>query len=99
MLKDFVKFLREYRIIDLGLAFIMGAASTSLVKSLVNDILMPIISPLLFGESWRNASLTIGPVVIKWGSFLSELINFAILAFVVFIIANKLLKEEDVKKK
>jgi large conductance mechanosensitive channel len=99
MLKEFSKFLKEYKIIGLGLAFIMGAASTSLVKSLVNDMIMPIITPLIFGESWKNATLEIGPVVLKWGSFLAELINFTILAFIVFLIAKKILKEEEVKKK
>jgi large conductance mechanosensitive channel len=99
MIKKFVIFLKEYKIISLGLAFIIGAASTSLVKSLVNDIIMPIVTPFIFGESWKNASISLGPVIIKWGSFLAELINFFILAFIVFLIAKKILKEEDVKKK
>ncbi|HKK54181.1 MAG TPA: MscL family protein [Patescibacteria group bacterium] len=99
MYKDFFKFLKEYKIVSLGIAFIIGVASTSLVNSLVNDIIMPIISPFLFGESWRSASLNIGPVIIKWGSFLAELFNFAILAFIVFFIAKKILKEKEIKKK
>jgi len=99
MIKDFLGFLKEYKIVGLGLAFIMGAASTSLVKSMVNDIIMPIIDPFILGESWRNASLEIGPIALKWGSFLAEAINFIILAFVVFLIAKKILKEEKIKKK
>jgi large conductance mechanosensitive channel len=99
MVKDFVSFLKEYKIIGLGIAFIMGAASTSLVKSLVNDIIMPIATPLLFGDSWRNATLDIGAVSLKWGAFLAEFINFVILAFIVFLIAKKILKEEKVGKK
>lgn len=99
MLKEYYKFLKEYKIIGLGLAFIMGAASTALVKSLVDDVVMPILTPLLFSESWKNATLEIGPIIIKWGSFLAELINFSILAFVVFLIAKKILKEEEVSKK
>jgi len=99
MIKEFLKFLKEYKIISLGLAFIMGAASTSLVKSLVNDIVMPIITPFIFGESWKNATLEIGPIVLKWGNFIAEIINFTILAIIVFLIAKKILKEESVIKK
>ncbi len=65
MVKDFLSFLKDYKIISLGLAFIMGAASTSLVKSLVGDIVMPIVAPFVFGESWKGVLLNIGPVSIK----------------------------------
>lgn len=99
MLKDFSNFLKEYKIISLSLAFIMGSASTSLVKSLVNDVIMPLVSPLILKGGLNNAALTLGPIIIKWGSFLAELINFVILAFVVFLIAKKILKEEKIKKK
>lgn len=99
MKKEFLQFLKEYKVVGLALAFIMGAASTSLVKSLVNDIIMPFINPLIANGSWKEATLEIGSISIKWGSFASELLNFTILAFVVFIIAKKILKEEAVSKK
>ncbi|MCK9185980.1 MscL family protein [Candidatus Gracilibacteria bacterium] len=82
----------------LALAFIMGTASTDLVKSLVNNIVMPFVSPLVKG-GWKEAVLSIGPISIPWGSFLADLLNFVILAFVVFIIAKKLFKEAKVEKK
>ena len=98
MFKEFVSFLKEYKIIGLAFAFVMGAASTSLVNSLVKDIIMPIVNPFLLNGGWQEATLSIGPVIIRWGAFLAELLNFAILALVVFIIAKKILKQE-VKKK
>ena len=67
----------------------MGSASTSLVNSLVKDVLMPIIAPLLSSKSWETAMLNIGPVSIAYGSFLAALLNFVILAFLVFILAKK----------
>lgn len=97
LLKEFREFLKEYKIVSLALAFIIGTASTSLVRSLVDNVIMPFVSPLIPSGGWKEAVLTIGPVSIKWGAFLSELISFIILAFVVFVIAKKLLKEE-VKK-
>jgi large conductance mechanosensitive channel len=98
LLQEFMDFLREYKILPLAIAFIMGVAITAVVQSLVNDIIMPIITPFL-GGAWQDAALTIGPVVIKWGSFLSAVINFIIIVFVVFMIAKVALKEEKVSKK
>lgn len=99
MFRQFIDFLKEYKIISLALAFIMGAASTSLIKSLVNDIIMPFILPIISSDSLMNAVLILGPIHIKYGAFLAELVNFALLALVVFIIAKKILKEEKVEKK
>ncbi|AGF98492.1 Large-conductance mechanosensitive channel [Methanosarcina mazei Tuc01] len=47
---------------------------------------MPIITPFIPGGAWRTATIDIGPIVLGWGAFLGELINFIIIAFVVFII-------------
>lgn len=98
MWKEFVAFVREYKIVGLAMAFIMGTASTALVKSLVDNIVMPLITPFVRG-GWQAATLHLGPFVIRWGAFAAELLNFVILAFIVFIIAKKILKEEKVSKK
>lgn len=98
-LKEFIEFLKEYKVVALAIAFIIGVAASSLVKSFVENILMPIISPLLAGGAWKEATFSIGPVVLGWGPFLAELINFIIIAWVVFMIAKKVLKEEKVAKK
>ena len=98
-MQEFMEFLKEYKVIGVAVAFIMAAASTSLVNSLVNDIIMPIITPFIPGGGWQEATVSIGPIVLKWGSFLAQIINFVILALVVFMIAKKLLKEEKVVKK
>ena len=99
MMSEFMEFLKEYKVIALAVAFIMGAASTTLVKSLVDNIIMPVITPFIPGGGWKTATLSIGPIVLGWGAFLGELINFLILAFVVFMIAKQIMKEEQVAKK
>ncbi len=99
ILNEFVEFLKEYKVIGLAIAFIMGAAVTSLVQSLVKDILMPIVSVFIPDGGWETATFQIGSVIINWGSFLSALINFAIIAFVVFMMAKIVLKEKKVTKK
>jgi len=95
---EFREFLKEYKIIGLAFAVIMGTASTALVKSLVDNIIMPLITPFMPAGGWQTAVLYIGPFAIKWGAFAAEFINFVILAFVVFIIAKKILKSEVTKK-
>ena len=93
--KEFNDFLKQYAIIGMAIAFIMGGASKDLVSSLVNNIVMPFVQPLLSSTNgWETATLEIGPIVLNWGAFLSSLINFAILALVVFIIAKRYLEEK-----
>ncbi len=99
IISEFRSFLREYKIVGLAVAFIMGSAATTLVQSLVNNIIMPVITPFVSGGNWQSAKFSVGPVVFAWGSFLAALINFIVLAFVVFLVAKFVLKEEKVTKK
>lgn len=96
---EFKSFIEEYKIVGLAIAFIIGAAATTLVKSLVDNIVMPILAPLIPGGAWETAKWIIGPFAIGWGPFLSALINFTIIAFVVFMVAKFVLREERVGKK
>ncbi len=97
---EFRQFLDEYKVMGLAIAFIIGAALTTLVQSLVNDMIMPVISPVLSATGdWKASVFQVGPVMLKWGSFLGAIINFVIIAFVVFMIAKMILKEQKVTKK
>ena len=97
--KEFMDFLKEYKVLPLAIAFIMGVAINALVKSLVDNVIMPIVTPFIPGGGWEEAVFNIGPIQIGWGAFLGEVINFVVIALVVFFIAKKVLKEEKVKKK
>ena len=97
--QEFKDFLSEYKIMALAIAFIMGIALTALVQSLVNDIIMPVITPFIPGGGWQIATFTIGPIVLRWGSFLGAIINFVIIALVIFMIAKMMFKKEKVTKK
>lgn len=92
IIQEFKDFLNEYKVMGVAVAFIMAAAVTALVQSLVKDIIMPVISPFMSG-GWETATFTIGPIVLRWGSFLSALVNFVILAFVIFLIAKLVMKK------
>ena len=97
--QELKEFLKEYKIVGLAIAFIMGMAATTLMKSLVDNIVMPLITPFIAGGAWKEAFFTMGPIVIKWGQFLSDIIYFLIIALVVFLVAKFMLKEEKVTKK
>jgi len=99
VLKEFKEFLKEYKVVPLAIAFIMGVAATSLIQSVVNSLIMPLITPFIPGGAWQTATFSIGPIIIGWGALLGAIINFVIIAFVVFIIAKILFKEEKVAKK
>lgn len=102
IIAEFREFLDEYKVMGLAVAFIIGTALTALVAALVSDILMPVINPVLAatGSDWRSASLNVGSQIsIKYGDFLGQLLNFVIIAFVVFLIAKYLMGEKKVTKK
>lgn len=96
--KEFLVFLKEYKVVALAVAFIMGTASTNLVDSLVKNILLPLAAPLQAAETWDKAVFSLGPVTLSYGAFLDEFINFIILAFLVFLLARHLLKLEKSEK-
>jgi large conductance mechanosensitive channel len=97
--QEFKDFLREYKVVGLAIGIIIGLASTTFVKALIDDIVMPIITPFIPGGTWETAVLNLGPFAIKWGHFLSALLNFLVIALVVFLIAKFIIGEEKVTKK
>ena len=99
LIKEFMDFLREYKVVGMAIAFVIGFAATALIKSLVDNVVMPLITPFIPGGAWKTATFALGPIVIGWGPFLGELLNFVIIALVVFLIAKKIMKEEKVTKK
>ncbi|MFA5643852.1 MAG: large conductance mechanosensitive channel protein MscL [Candidatus Paceibacterota bacterium] len=85
MINDFVEFVRKQGVVGLAVGFILGGAISQLVSAIVNDLINPLLGIVLgrVGEL-KSASLAVGNAVIKWGDFLSVLINFVIVAFVVY---------------
>ena len=100
VVKEFKEFLKEYKVIGLTIAVIIGFAANTLVKSLVDNIIMPIITPFIPGGAWQTATWSFWVWKgIGWGAFLSALIYFLIIAWVIFLIAKFILREEKVSKK
>src|SRR5512142_683764 len=88
MLKEFRDFAVRGNVIDLAVAVIIGGAFGKIVDSLVNDLLMPLIGLLLGGVNFAGLSFTVGSAVVKWGAFVQTVVNFIIIAFVIFLMVR-----------
>ncbi|MCA9937784.1 MAG: large conductance mechanosensitive channel protein MscL [Anaerolineales bacterium] len=112
MLKEFRDFAMRGNLLDLAFAVILGAAFGPIIASLVNDIVMPPIGLLLGGVDFANLFIVLkggtfatladaqaaGAVTINYGLFINAIINFLIVAFVVFLIVrqvNRSKKQEE----
>ena len=93
-IQEFNDFLTKYGVIGLAVAFVMGAAVTKLVTALVTDLIMPIISALIPGGDWKAATLNVGTVKFMIGDFAGALIDFIIIALVIFLIVKMIVKEK-----
>ncbi len=112
MLKEFKEFIAKGNVMDMAVGIIIGAAFTAIVTSLVGDLIMPLVgvatsgvdfSDLYFslnGEVYESlkAAEEAGAPLIKYGAFINALINFLIVAFVVFMLVkgvNSLKRAEE----
>jgi large conductance mechanosensitive channel len=93
-MQEFIDFLNKYGVIGLAVAFVMGAAVTKLVSALVTDLIMPIIAALIPGGDWRASTVNIGSIKFLVGDFVGALIDFTIIAFVIFMIVKAIVKEK-----
>ena len=99
MLKEFREFAIRGNVMDLAVAVIIGAAFGKIVTSLVDNILMPLIGLVMGGLDVSELKSQVGGAVIEWGLFLQSIIDFIIIAFVIFLIVraiNRLKREEPV---
>ncbi len=100
MWKEFKEFIQRGNVIDLAVAVIIGGAFGKIVTALVNDIIMPVIGLFLGGLNLSGLAFQVGNAVIKWGDFLQAVIDFIIIAFVIFLMVrgmNRLEKKEPEK--
>ncbi len=99
MLKEFMAFIKQYGVIGLAIAVILGGKLNSLVTAVVDGLLMPLIGLLPIGGTWQAWEITVGEQHLLIGPILSALLNFLVVAWLVFMFAKKVLREETVTKK
>lgn len=99
MCKDFVNFLKQYGVVGLAIAVIIGGKLNEFIGSLVNDLLMPaVFQPLLKAAAVEDiAKLQVHGIF--YGKVIASAINFLVVAVVVYLFAKIVLKEETVSKK
>src|SRR5690349_320381 len=88
MLKEFREFAIRGNVMDLAVAVIIGGAFGKIVTSLVADILMPLIGLVMGGVNFADLSITVGSAVVKWGTFVQSIIDFIVIAFVIFLLVR-----------
>ena len=98
LIDEFKTFIKRGNVIDLAVGVIIGSAFSSIVSSLVDDILMPLIGVVIGGYDFSELSIKIGQSTIKYGMFIQNIINFLIIAFCVFIFVKLLNKLEHHKE-
>lgn len=99
-IKEFKEFISRGNVIDLAVAVVIGGAFTKMVNSLVDDIIMPIIGVIIGGINFENLMVTVGTAEIKYGMFIQAVVNFLLIALVIFTIIkaiNKFKKKEEEK--
>ena len=112
MLNEFKEFIARGNVMDMAVGIIIGAAFTAIVTSLVGDVLMPVIGVITSGVDFGAMFMALdgneyasiaaaeeaGAAIVKYGVFINALINFLIVAFVVFLLVkgvNKLKREQE----
>ena len=92
MLKEFMAFLKRGNVLDLAVAVIIGGAFGAIVSSLVGDIIMPLIGMISGGVDLTGLSLNVGEATLTYGNFAQAVVNFLIIAFVLFMIILQMKK-------
>jgi large conductance mechanosensitive channel len=90
MLKEFRDFINRGNVIDLAVAVIIGGAFGAIVNSLVNDIIMPLVGVIIGGINFTGLAITVGEAQILYGNFIQAIVNFLIIAFVIFLIVRQI---------
>lgn len=96
MMKEFKEFAMKGNVMDLAVGVIIGAAFGKIVSSLVDNLLMPIVGILLQGVNFASLSMKVGDAELKYGMFIGAIIDFVIIAFVLFLVIKAM---NNIKKK
>ncbi|MBR0380508.1 MAG: large conductance mechanosensitive channel protein MscL [Mogibacterium sp.] len=91
-MKEFKEFISRGNVMDMAVGIIIGGAFTAIVTALVDSVLMPVIGALTGGHSVEQMSWKIGDASIGYGAFIQAVINFLLVAWVLFLIIKALNK-------
>ena len=89
-LAEFKTFIARGNVMDMAVGVIIGGAFSNITNSLINDIVMPLLGIFTSSVSFAELSMNIGPAVVTYGNFIQAILNFLIMAFVVFCLVKAL---------
>ena len=89
-LAEFKTFIARGNVMDMAVGVIIGGAFSNITTSLINDIVMPLLGIFTSSVSFAELSMNIGPAVVTYGNFIQAILNFLIMAFVVFCLVKAL---------
>ncbi|GAX48109.1 large-conductance mechanosensitive channel protein MscL [Pseudolactococcus reticulitermitis] len=92
MLKEFKAFILRGNVLDLAVGVIIGGAFTAIVKSLVDNLINPLIGIFVHNGALAQLSFKLGNASFAYGKFLNDVLNFIITAFVIFILVKAINK-------
>ncbi|QEA30783.1 large-conductance mechanosensitive channel protein MscL [Secundilactobacillus malefermentans] len=92
MLKEFKEFIARGNVIDLAVGVIIGSAFTAIVTSLTTNLINPLLGIFLGRMNLTKLAFTVGGAQFKYGAFLNAIVNFLIIAFVVFLMVKAINK-------
>lgn len=99
LFEEFKTFIKRGNVIDLAVGVVIGGAFSTIVSSLVNDIIMPLIGVIIGGYDFTKLTIKVGDSTIKYGNFIQNIINFLIIAFCIFMVVKIMNKFLDKHKK
>jgi large conductance mechanosensitive channel len=88
MLKEFREFAVKGNLLELAVAFVLGLAFAAVVTSFVDDIIMHLVAAIIGKPDFSSLTFSIGDGVIRYGSFLTALVTFLIIAWVLFLVVK-----------
>lgn len=98
MVSEFKEFALKGNMIDMAVGIIIGAATGKVVSALVDSVIMPVVGMLMGGVDFSNLSIKVGEAAIGYGAFIQSIIDFIIIAFVIFMLLrfiNNMKKTND----
>jgi large conductance mechanosensitive channel len=95
-IEEFKAFAVKGNVIDLAVAVVIGAAFGKIVSSLVANIIMPLVGILLGGVSFSGMTYQVGDAMITYGVFIQAIVDFVIVAFVIFMVVKAITKAQSI---
>ena len=98
-ISEFKEFISKGNVLDLAVGVIIGGAFQAIVNSLVNDLIMPLLGIITGGLDFSSLAITVGNAHLTYGNFISAVINFLLMALVLFSVIKAFNKARSIKEK